>query len=163
MKKFIFLGIFAILIAGWIVLFWLPQSNIEINDILPSSPRTEHEKALITIASTTIAVEIADTEEKRQKGLGGRAFLGENEGMLFVFPESSTYGFWMKDMQFALDFIWIDEHFSIADITENISPDTFPEIFTPALPVRYILELSAGFVRKNNLQKGSAVVIRKKI
>ncbi len=107
----------------------------------------------INIAGKKFLVEIADTEEKRTQGLSGREFLKGNEGMIFVFPESDYYGFWMKDMRFPIDIIWLDENFSVIGITEHVSPETFPNVFYPPEPVRFVLEVSAG-TTKNLLEIG---------
>src|SRR3989338_5042145 len=64
----------------------------------------------IRISNVKIKAELADTPEKRALGLSGRETLGNDEGMLFVFDEPNTRQFWMKNMNFALDIIWIDEN-----------------------------------------------------
>src|SRR5664279_2881599 len=71
----------------------------------------------LSIGQSTINIEIADTEAERTLGLGNRSTLPENNGMLFVFDKPGNYGFWMKDTNFPLDFIWIDENKNIIDIT----------------------------------------------
>src|SRR3989344_8940875 len=61
----------------------------------------------IKIGQKTIFIEIADTQEKQKKGLSGRDNLPEDSGMLFVFKEEGHHQFWMKDMNFSIDIIWI--------------------------------------------------------
>lgn len=56
-----------------------------------------------------IKAEVVDNEEARMKGLSGRDNLADDEGMFFVFEKSDIYPFWMKDMKFAIDIIWIME------------------------------------------------------
>lgn len=105
----------------------------------------------IHIAGKTIMVEIADTETKRTQGLSGRESLRENEGMLFVFPEPDYHGFWMKDMQFPIDIVWLDENLRVISVTERIAPETFPEVFYPPKPIQFVLEVPAGVVSQKNL------------
>ena len=112
----------------------------------------------IKIGQKTIFVEIADTQEKRKKGLSGREYLHEDSGMLFVFKEEGYYPFWMKDMKFPMDIIWIDEN-KVIDITHDAEPEgSAPEkIYRPAKPARYVLEVNAGFALENNVRIGDPV------
>lgn len=85
-----------------------------------------------------------------QKGLMGRESLKLNKGMLFVFPVTGTYRFWMKNMHFPIDMIWIDEEGKIVDIKANRPPcekDPCPS-YVPSQMSRYVLEVSAGMAEK---------------
>lgn len=113
--------------------------------------------SLLSIAGHEIKVEVADTDEKRNRGLGGRKKLGENEGMIFTFEIPEKYSFWMKDMRFPLDIIWIDERKEIIAISENISPDTYPTSFFPSDPVKYVLEVNASWAKKNRIKIGDSI------
>ncbi len=108
----------------------------------------------ITIGETKIAVEIADTAETRAQGLSGRDSLTENTGLLFIFDTASQPGFWMKDMNFPIDIIWLDESWKIVDVTTNALPEKYPEIYLPRSPVRYVLEVNAGFISTHDLKIG---------
>tara|TARA_Y100000310_G_scaffold312831_1_gene360528 strand:- start:2586 stop:3041 length:456 start_codon:yes stop_codon:yes gene_type:complete len=150
MNKFAIL--FIILVLG-LVFFMLPT---------PTTPEYEidiSKTAIIKIKEIQIAVEIADTPQKHKQGLSGRESLPKNEGLLFIFNKSDTHGFWMKDMNFPIDIIWINENWMIVDITENISAETFPEIFEPRELSRYVLEVNANFVRENNISIGDKVSV----
>lgn len=124
---------------------------------LESSAQKALDSVSIRIAGKEIKVEIADSEEKRNKGLSGRKKLGENDGMLFIFEITAQYSFWMKDMRFPLDIIWIDENKKIVAISENISPDTYPASFSPSDPVKYVLEVNAGWAEKNGVEAGNFI------
>ena len=87
-------------------------------------------------------VRIADSLAERAQGLSGTAALAPDEGMLFVFERAGMYGFWMKDMYYPIDIIWLNDELRPVGITKNISPDTFPTVFYPPVPVRYVLEVS---------------------
>lgn len=108
----------------------------------------------ITVGGTDIVTEIADTDAKRARGLSGRDVLGENEGMFFIFEKLDTYGFWMKEMNFPIDIIWVGEDMRVLGITKNISPDTYPKVFYPPAPTQFVLETPAGFVQLHNIEKG---------
>lgn len=109
---------------------------------------------VIRVAGRDVSVEIADTPEARQQGLSGRAGLAPDKGMLFVFPEDGPHAFWMKDMRFSIDIVWLAADGAVVTITHNVSPDTYPHSFRPSAPARYVVELSAGFARKYNLKAG---------
>lgn len=117
---------------------------------------TENDTEIVEVilGDSTIPVELADTVETRQQGLSKRDALPDGSGMLFIFPESYIYGFWMKDMLFALDMIWLDADGCIIDIFEDVSPDTYPTIFRPSSPALLVLEVSSGFVEAQDISVG---------
>jgi hypothetical protein len=117
----------------------------------------EHTVAKITIGDSEIEVELADTQEKRNQGLSEREFLNENGGMFFVFDEVGDHSFWMKDMNFSIDIIWVGEDLKIVDIEENVSPESFPHLFFSSMPIKYVLETNVGWAEKNNIQIGDLV------
>ncbi len=97
---------------------------------------------------------VADTDTLRSKGLSGSRPFAQNEGMLFIFQGDGQHSIWMKDMLFSIDIIWLDNEYRIVDAKERASPESYPEIFTPSVQARYVLELSAGFVKLHGLKKG---------
>ncbi len=131
---------------------------------------------VLLINEKTIHVELADTEEKRIRGLGGRETIGGDRGMLFVFPKSDTYGIWMKGMRFPLDVVWLSPTRTDADMTqtnaerkqtlvvvdmkENVAVETYPNVFYPGSPALYVLELKGGSAKKNGIHVGSAVNLK---
>lgn len=92
-----------------------------------------------------IVVEVVDTAELQQLGLSGRQDLGDNSGMLFVFDDSSIERcFWMKDMNFAIDMVWLDSDKKVVHIENDVAPETYPNSFCPDQPAKYVLEVNAG-------------------
>ena len=115
----------------------------------------------IKIAGGNIKVELALTPEDQAQGLSNRSELLENEGILFVFEHPGKYPFWMKDMNFALDIIWLSDDLHVVYIKKNALPESYlpagkagPETFTPSQNAKYVLEVLAGFSEKNNLKVG---------
>ena len=98
----------------------------------------------ITAPKGVIRAFLATSTADQERGLGGRDALPRDAGMLFVFSSPGEYGFWMKDMRFALDMVWIGGDKKVAGVTRNISPGTFPDVFLPSSPISYVLELNAG-------------------
>ena len=115
------------------------------------------DSVILTPNDTRIAVEIVADQAAQAKGLSGRKCIAENWGMLFSFTEAGDYKFWMKDMKFPIDIVWIDENFKIVDIDRNIKPETYPEAFTSPLPSTYVLEIGAGLSEKYGLVPESTV------
>ncbi len=115
-------------------------------------------KKEIYIKNIKLAVDVADEPHEQTRGLSGREYMAEDEGMIFIFQESIIPPFWMKDMKFGLDIIWIDSENTIIGIEKNVSPDTFPKTFSPPLPVKYVLEVSAGWSDKNKIKIGDKML-----
>jgi len=113
----------------------------------------------ITLGETVVRAEVADTPERKQAGLSGRQYLNDGEGMLFVFKRPDYYAFWMPDMHISLDIIWFDSAFTIVSITEDISPESYPETFMPDAPAQYVLEVPAGFTRTHSITPGMSANI----
>ncbi len=114
---------------------------------------------MVTIGTTNIQVEIASTADQHVQGLSGRGSLAPNHGMLFVYEPSRKVGFWMKDMLFSLDMIFATSDGTIVQIEEHISPDTYPRIFPSYVPVKYVLEVSAGYARNHGIAIGQKIVV----
>lgn len=109
-----------------------------------------------TIDLTEWDLEIADTLPARQAGLSGRASLGDNAGMLFVFPASGRHAFWMKDMRFSLDIIWISDGIVVDVVT---LPPPYPGLpippsHTPDEDADVVLELNAGMAEALGIREG---------
>jgi uncharacterized membrane protein (UPF0127 family) len=94
---------------------------------------------------------VARTQAARQKGLGGRANLAANHGMLFIFSTTQPECFWMKDMHFSIDIIWLDADKRIQHIEPGVSPKTYPKNFCPPAAAKYVVELPAGTAQKQGL------------
>ncbi len=116
----------------------------------------------VTIGATTVAVEVADTDDKRAQGLSGRAALAEGVGMLFVFDTEDAWGIWMKDMRFPIDIIWADTNGTILTIKRGATPESYPEVFYPANQARYVLEVPAGFSGAHGIAEGQKIVVEYK-
>lgn len=112
----------------------------------------------VKIAGQNIKVDLALTQEAQTQGLSGRTGLKEDEGMLFVFDKPGQYAFWMKDMNFSLDIIWISEDMKVVYIQKNALPESYPESFLPEKNAKYVLEVSESFADKNNLKEGDKVL-----
>jgi|WetSurMetagenome_2_1015567.scaffolds.fasta_scaffold464681_2 uncharacterized membrane protein (UPF0127 family) len=97
----------------------------------------------------------------KEKGLGLRSEIKEDQGMLFVFLNNNTKYFWMKDMQFPLDFIWINGN-RIVNVTENVPVYTNGEFTKINSMADKVLELKAGSVSKYRIKVGDKIAIKYK-
>jgi uncharacterized protein len=109
----------------------------------------------------TIQAEIADTTEKRAKGLMYRDSLPKDRGMLFTFAEPQLWTFWMKNTRISLDIIWMDGMKRIVHIERNVptcprTDDGCPQ-YQPNDNAVYVLELAAGTADTLKLQRGSVL------
>ena len=113
----------------------------------------------VCLKDTCVQAEIADSESKRRLGLMFRKSLPENQGMLFSFDRENNYSFWMKNMQFPLDIIYISKDKRIVDIKIDVSPckDDSCESLVPLAKSKYVLEVNSGFSQKNKIAIGDKV------
>ena len=136
------------------------------SDALSPSPTqtTRPSSPLVLVGDASFNVELADTPAQRTQGLSGRTALPRGAGMLFVFDREGRHTFWMRDMEIALDFVWINADCVAVDLTEDVPPpepgaelSDLPR-YQPAVPVQYALEINAGEIAAAGIVKGDAVV-----
>ena len=108
----------------------------------------------------SLTIEYAASVEAREKGLGGRASIPEGYGMLFVFPKEDYYGFWMKDMQVPIDIFWLDDKRQVVSSVLSVTPESYPNVFYPSAPARYVLETAAGFGKAHNITIGTPLLLK---
>ncbi len=120
-------------------------------------------KAGVRVGSASLNVEIASTPETRHKGLSGHAPLNDNEGMLFIFDAPAPQTFWMVDMLFPLDIVWIGIDKKVLGITRDAPAPTpgtasgkLPLYSSPS-PAQYVLEVNAGWAVKHGVKVGDEV------
>jgi len=113
----------------------------------------------VTINSVRIKAEVAQSPTEREQGLSNRPCIEANQGMLFVFDKLGRYSFWMKDMRFAIDIVWIGPDGKVVHLESNIQPESFPETFTnKGKPAQYVLELQAGQAGVLGVELGTSVI-----
>lgn len=162
MKKFAIQSILLIVVIALALVFFGPTSKSTKLE-LPFLPKPAVFKQL-QISGNLLKIEIADTASKRSKGLGGRAGLGENEGMLFVFEKADKYSFWMKGLNFPLDFIFIRDE-KVLEVLPNVQPpsegqtDVSLPIYRPKEDVNMVLEVNAGVVERLSIKVGDSIKI----
>jgi len=97
---------------------------------------------------------LANTEELRIKGLSNKKELEKNKIMLFVFEKEEIVGIWMKEMLFNIDIVYVDENWKVVNYFDDVSPNTYPNIFYSSSPVKYVIEMNNGERLASGIDKG---------
>jgi uncharacterized membrane protein (UPF0127 family) len=108
----------------------------------------------------SLSLELATSSVAQQRGLGGRTEVPEGTGMLFVFAIADNYGFWMQDTLIPLDIFWLDDRGQVISIAKDVATSTYPTVFYPAAPARYVLETAAGFSDSHTIATGTPLTVR---
>ena len=146
--------IFILMFLGSGFFFYSHFSGIE-------EPKIERGDNLVAAAldGTPLVVEVAGTKESLRKGLSGRDSIG-SDGLLMVFLEEGMHSIWMKDMNFAIDIVWMDSYGRVVFVEENVLPETYPDVFSPHTKSKFVLEVDAGRVEREGWKVGSLFIIK---
>lgn len=103
--------------------------------------------------------DVALTEEHRARGLMFQSGLAPDQGMLFVFDHEGDYPFWMKNMSFPIDIIWLDAQKQIVHLQANVPPCAVEpcDVYDPNAKAKYVLEVGAGIAQKAGMKKGDTL------
>lgn len=110
------------------------------------------------INNQTFKLEVAKTEEEKQIGLSKHKKLSEDKGMIFIFDKPSYYSFWMKDMKFPIDILYINGD-RIVTIYESQQVGS-PIVVSPSEPSDKVLEIKAGLAKKYKIKLGDKVTFK---
>ena len=140
-----FLKSFAIILSFVLVVFLISRQTVSMGTVV--------------LGGVEVQVELAQTAEGQSKGLSGRETIAEGEGMLFIFEQEGRTGFWLKNVRFPLDLIWINKDKKIVDIQPNAHPCQADDCLTyyPHKDASFGLEVNAGFVARHKLRIGDRV------
>jgi uncharacterized membrane protein (UPF0127 family) len=129
---------------------------IKILSANPTGCKTPYRRdAVISTISSSVNIEVAKTVPEQEKGLSGRACIGADQGMLFTFDKPDSYEFWMKDMKFPIDIVWVNENKTVNSVTQDVLPSTYPQKFKGSSPSKYVLELQANRAQSLNITQGT--------
>jgi uncharacterized membrane protein (UPF0127 family) len=137
----------------------LPATAVSTVEATPTIPFAPSGLPLIELSygDGALQVEVAATLDARRVGLGGRESMAEDAGMLFDLGETRVPSFGMRDMQFALDFIWITEDQRVQGVIADVQPVGIgdpPGAYVPTDPVRYVLEVNGGTAERLGIEPG---------
>lgn len=134
-----YIGIAIVLTVGLLLLLMWPKQPV------------------LTANLARYKLEVVSTPQQREQGLSNRDYLARGAAMLFVYQAADAYCFWMKDMRFSLDIVWLDDAKKVVHIERNVSPATYPHSLCPSKLARYVLEFNAGEAARIGLQPGTQV------
>lgn len=176
-ERIILVALLIVLLAGgaWIyfavqydhkqTLDAVARGEFEIREEEPEEITEENWQALYPntvearIGDTAVEASVADSVSERIKGLSGTPFLPDNVVKLFVFGAAGNHSIWMKDMNYAIDILWLDDEGLVVHIEENIAPETYPESFASPTLAWYVVEANAGFVAEHEISIGDDFVV----
>jgi uncharacterized membrane protein (UPF0127 family) len=130
----------------------------------PMTPAVKYDQGTLNVYQgtrrlATLRIEIARTYEARMQGLMHRASMPEDAGMLFIFDEDSTGGFWMKNTLIPLSIGFISRDWRLLEILDmQVAPD--PEkgpfaVYAPSRLYRYALEVNQGYFKRRGIEPGA--------
>lgn len=124
------------------------------------SGNDSYQRINITVNGQSLIADVSATAEQRTRGLTVKDALAENEAMLFVFDKQAKHKFWMKDMKFPIDIIWIGSDKSVIDIENSLKPCNsgfLCSTYEPDGDSLYVLETISGFAQRYGIVKGTIV------
>jgi uncharacterized membrane protein (UPF0127 family) len=129
--------------------------NLILEEMDRTLPRCQHGQ--VSVDSIPISVEVADSDFLRDRGLMFRQSMGEDEGMLFIFPEADQRGFWMKNTYIPLSIAFLDDRGVILNIAD-MSPHDLKTTHSEG-PSRCALEMNQGWFERNGIVPGSRILV----
>jgi len=119
----------------------------------------------IQIGSKNYEIYITESRENQTTGLAAFEEIKENQGMIFEFPEEDYHAFWMKNMKFDIDMIFLDQNNQVIQIFENVQKssyksDTDFQTYMPKLKSKFVIEIKSGETKKNGLRTGDVIIFK---
>ena len=109
--------------------------------------------------NAVVFLEVADTPEKKEKGLMNRPSLPQNRGMVFIFKPKTKVTFWMKDTLIPLDMIFIDRG-RIVKIVKSALPNQTDILYPSDYAVTEVVEVNGGYSDKHNITAGDRIAFK---
>ena len=114
------------------------------------------EKIKVTIQTAKLELFVADTDSSRARGLMGVDYLGENEGMIFFWPNASKKCMWMKNTSLPLSVAFIDQDRTIVQI-DDLQPFSTDSVCSRSERIIDAIEMNKDWFEVNGLKEGSQV------
>ncbi len=128
-------------------------------------------EALYTITvgtmNSSIDVYIADEDSERQKGLGGIDELPENTGMYFIYNSARVREYWMLDVEYPIDIIWLHNN-KVVYLTKSAQPEANITLledyqrYSSPVPINAVLEVPEGFIEQYDIIEGNVLTLTEK-
>jgi uncharacterized protein len=121
----------------------------------------------VDINGHTFKIEIAQSLEAKKFGLLGRESIADDEAMLFIFSDKKIRSFWMKDMNFNIDLLWIDNN-TIIGLEKNMQALDYTGMgydlprYTSLQPIDKVLEIKSGSIENLDIKIGDTIEFESK-
>lgn len=154
------------LILGIIVVILLVILGVVFVNVVSNNVRlpfmSSQPKSSVSIDNHTFKVKVAKTQQEQEIGLSGTSSLPQDQGMLFTFDKADYYAFWMRNMKYPLDIIYIANK-KIVSIANNVPSPTNPSaplpVYKPSQPADTVLEINGGLSDKYGFKVGDSVSV----
>jgi uncharacterized membrane protein (UPF0127 family) len=114
----------------------------------------------LQLGSSMFHARVATNETDRTTGLSGVTELKSDQALLMAFPGEDEYGILMKDMKVPIDIVWLNKDKQVIYIVLDASPDSYPKVFKPKTPAKYVVELPAGMVGSSAIKTNNLAVFQ---
>ena len=134
------------------------QQNLVVKGVTTS--KNGYQQVNVKVNGIELVADIAANNTQRTKGLAIKDHLNETESMLFVFPSAAKQAFWMKDMKFPIDIIWMDANKTVVHIEHSLEPCPsigYCQTYSPGADSLYVLETVAGFADRHRVEEGTKI------
>jgi len=150
------------LVIGFTFALLIFNNKIITEDVASNDNLRSLSKTYAKIGESNYELYVVDTFKDMQKGLARFDRIEKDQGMLFIFETPGRYSFFMKDMKFDIDIIFLNETAKVISIFENVKKDSYRtpndyESYKPNEPAKYVIELNAGEIMKNRIKIGDRV------
>lgn len=152
MSRNVYVGLLIVAVAGAVLFFYKTSSS----PVIPPAPQEQQAE----FGGVSLRLDYATTTAERERGLGGRMSIPDDYGMLFIFIKDDRYGFWMKDTLVPLDIFWLDAQGQVVSMALEVATSSYPDVFYPTVPARYVLETISGFARAHGIATGTPLRLK---
>lgn len=112
----------------------------------------------VSVGAKTFYADLAVTDLERKRGLGGTASLDHSAALLMVFDKEDKWRISMKDMNYPIDILWINEEQKVVNIVRGAQPDSYPDkVYVPHKKALYVLELPEGSIKQYSISNGTSI------
>lgn len=159
--KYFVIFTMGILVVGFTYLITFPDTFQKDESVLPEHLEELNDNDILEkqIGNEVFQLEVATSIEKRIQGLMGRSSMGKNQGMIFIFEDSAPRIFHMRNVEFSLDMIFLNEEFRVVKIHKSTKINQEEELYASELPAQYVIELLGGSADRVGLSEGMVLEI----
>jgi uncharacterized protein len=123
--------------------------------------KLNYDQQTLRLHGHTYRITVLRTEDELQRGLSGTDNLPAEHAMVFVFPREEKWSIWMKDMNYPIDIVWLDNAKNVVHLEKDVQPSTYnnaepakSKLFKPDKVARYVIELASGTIERTGIVVG---------